>query len=671
MPLLAAAHLRARVARLGPALADLTGLPASVAGVEAGLSGTVRVTGVRVGDVVAVDAIEASVSLASLLAGDLGADEVRLERPRLRAQVDADGDSNLARILRRVAARRALAVRGGGATGGRRLRRVVVTEGALVLDLVGVGVVEARGVELHPQRDGVRLVTGPVRARLERGPLALDARLERAGGDLTLPDLRVGRMLAVGGAVSIAAGGPALDVRGATVAWRVDGARALALRGDADDHGVPRPLLAQLQPAVTPGDGQTVQVEGASIPLGWLAPLAPRGLELDAGRASGALRLAATSHDAHDWTVELDGALAGVRIDHPAVSDSSFAFDGEVSAEVSASGDVLSVTSLRLRRGALTIDARGQVRRGGPAGLAAGELHAALAAAPCLGLVDALPPEIIGPLAGLAVEGELGATLRLRFDLDAAAGDGVELGLDVDNRCRVLADPPEADARALAGIVDHSFPDGTRAPVGPGVGDWAAMIALPGHVDGAFVAAEDARFWDHPGFDLTQIARSLEINLREGRFARGGSTISQQLVKNALLSHRRTLDRKLQEAVLTWRLEATLSKRQILERYLNIVELGPGIYGIAAAARHWFGKPARELSVAEAAFLAALTPEPRTMSRRIATAGGLDPDSAARVETVLRHMQRAGVISVAARDEARRARLAFRPDALAVRVSAR
>ncbi|MCA9673680.1 MAG: transglycosylase domain-containing protein, partial [Myxococcales bacterium] len=278
-----------------------------------------------------------------------------------------------------------------------------------------------------------------------------------------------------------------------------------------------------------------------------------------------------------------------------------------------------------------------------------------------------LPPPVAGPIGALALEGDLGGRVHLAFDLDAAAGDGVQLDVDLANRCRALADPPEADVVALAGVADHGFPDGSRAPVGPGVGDWTSMISLPGHVDGAFVAAEDARFFVHHGFDVTQIARSLEIDLREGRFARGGSTISQQLVKNAFLSQRRTLDRKLQEAVLTWRLEQALSKRQILERYLNVVELGPGVYGVAAAARHWFGKPPQDLTVVEAAFLAAITPEPRSASRRIAAAGGLDPDTAQRVTTVLRHMQRAGVISDRQRADARVERLSFRADALAPR----
>jgi hypothetical protein len=121
VPLVASSHLRARVKRLGPKLSELTGEPSSIAWVEAGVTGTVRLRGLEIGDVLKVDAVEASF---------LGAEEIRLERPRLRARVDGAGESNIARILKRVAERRG-ARKGGG--GGRRLKRIVVTEGNLVL----------------------------------------------------------------------------------------------------------------------------------------------------------------------------------------------------------------------------------------------------------------------------------------------------------------------------------------------------------------------------------------------------------------------------------------------------------------------------------------------------------------------------------------------------------
>jgi membrane peptidoglycan carboxypeptidase len=264
----------------------------------------------------------------------------------------------------------------------------------------------------------------------------------------------------------------------------------------------------------------------------------------------------------------------------------------------------------------------------------------------------------------MPLDGRMSAELAIRFDLEQPAGEGVVLDASIVNGCVALDEPPGADVRTLTGVIDHRFPGGPTSPVGPGVGDWTPLQSVPAYVDGAFVAAEDARFHDHDGFDTAQIARSLEVDLREGRFARGGSTISQQLIKNAFLDHRRSLARKLQEAVLTWRLEEHLGKRQILERYLNVIELGPNVFGIAAAARYWFGKSPASLSIREAAFLAAMTPEPRTMSRRISAAGGLDAQSHDRVETVLRHMARGGWISEEEQSDARRAGLSLRRAAL-------
>jgi membrane peptidoglycan carboxypeptidase len=194
---------------------------------------------------------------------------------------------------------------------------------------------------------------------------------------------------------------------------------------------------------------------------------------------------------------------------------------------------------------------------------------------------------------------------------------------------------------------------------------WVSLHRVPSFVYGAFVSAEDGRFFEHHGFDTTQIAKSFEIDLRDRRLARGGSTISQQLIKNSFLTQRRSLDRKIQEAILTWRLESRLDKKTILERYLNVIELGPHTFGIRAAAQHWFGASPRELSVHQAAFLAALTSEPQSMSRRVRRAGALDPDSAARVDIILYAMRRDGVIDNEQFDHARASQLWFSPAALA------
>lgn len=127
----------------------------------------------------------------------------------------------------------------------------------------------------------------------------------------------------------------------------------------------------------------------------------------------------------------------------------------------------------------------------------------------------------------------------------------------------------------------------------------------------AVIAAEDASFATHYGFDWEGMQVALEKNMAEGRFAAGGSTISQQLVRNLFLSADRTLTRKAEEAIVTLMLETVLSKERILELYLNYAEWGRGIYGAEAAARHYFHKPASRLSRWQAARLAAMLPAPR------------------------------------------------------------
>ena len=127
----------------------------------------------------------------------------------------------------------------------------------------------------------------------------------------------------------------------------------------------------------------------------------------------------------------------------------------------------------------------------------------------------------------------------------------------------------------------------------------------------AVVAAEDARFYEHEGVDWLAAREALRKDWERGRAGVGGSTITQQLAKNLYLSPARTPWRKLREWAIARRLERTLSKRRILELYLNVVEFGPRTYGVEAASRRLFGKPASSLDELEAATLAAMLPSPR------------------------------------------------------------
>jgi len=144
---------------------------------------------------------------------------------------------------------------------------------------------------------------------------------------------------------------------------------------------------------------------------------------------------------------------------------------------------------------------------------------------------------------------------------------------------------------------------------------WVAYEQISAHLKRAIVAAEDAKFLGHEGFDWEAIQQAHETNLKQGRIVAGGSTISQQLAKNLFLSGSRSPWRKAQEAVITLMLENMMGKRRILEIYLNVIEWGEGVFGAEAAARHYFRVPAAELSAEQAARLAAMVPNPRFYDR--------------------------------------------------------
>jgi len=150
---------------------------------------------------------------------------------------------------------------------------------------------------------------------------------------------------------------------------------------------------------------------------------------------------------------------------------------------------------------------------------------------------------------------------------------------------------------------------------------WVAYDRISGNLKRAMVAAEDAKFVDHEGFDWDGIQLALEKNQKKGRVVAGGSTITQQLAKNLFLSPSRSYWRKGEEAVITVMLEAMLPKRRILEIYLNVIEWGGGVFGAEEASRHYFGTNAAQLSAEQAARLAAMAPNPRFYERNPSAPG--------------------------------------------------
>jgi monofunctional biosynthetic peptidoglycan transglycosylase len=144
---------------------------------------------------------------------------------------------------------------------------------------------------------------------------------------------------------------------------------------------------------------------------------------------------------------------------------------------------------------------------------------------------------------------------------------------------------------------------------------WMPYERISLHLKRAIIAAEDSKFLEHEGFDFEAIQKAYEKNLKKGRLVAGGSTISQQLAKNLFLSGQKTPWRKGQEAVITLMLENVMSKRRIMEIYLNVIEWGNGVFGAEAAIRHYYGASASSINAEQAARLAAMIPNPRFYDR--------------------------------------------------------
>ncbi len=182
------------------------------------------------------------------------------------------------------------------------------------------------------------------------------------------------------------------------------------------------------------------------------------------------------------------------------------------------------------------------------------------------------------------------------------------------------------------------------------------IAAISPHLQHAFVAVEDHRFFRHPGVDPVAVARAIVRNVRAPGTVEGGSTITQQLARTLFLSNRRSYLRKGREAVLSLLIEAQLSKEQILELYLNRIYLSAGVYGVEAMSQRVFGKPARSLSIAESALIAGLARAPATLSPWSNLDGAV-----ARSHVVLARMRDAGFITEAERQAARAVRHRVRP----------
>ena len=231
----------------------------------------------------------------------------------------------------------------------------------------------------------------------------------------------------------------------------------------------------------------------------------------------------------------------------------------------------------------------------------------------CNTAVSAIPADLLAELAGFTFSGQLAG--RVHLQVDSRDLDGTELDIDIANGCAFLTAPAMADVTRFEGPFRHRVlePDGTtfEMETGPGTLTWTPISQISPFLVHAVLGHEDAGFFRHEGFATHAIRLALIRNLEEGRYVYGASTITMQLVKNVFLHREKTIARKIQEVLLTWWVESVMAKERILELYLNVIEYGPGVYGIRSAAEHYFGRAPSELGPAESAYLATILPNPK------------------------------------------------------------
>ncbi|MEI9954072.1 MAG: biosynthetic peptidoglycan transglycosylase [Pseudomonadota bacterium] len=265
--------------------------------------------------------------------------------------------------------------------------------------------------------------------------------------------------------------------------------------------------------------------------------------------------------------------------------------------------------------------------------------------ASCQAFLDATPRGLAPLLASLRMTGTFGVQAELDFNSERP--NETRVRLNVANDCHIEQVPPELSPRRFARLWQREVKGANKQPIeiesGPGSPDWVPVDAISPFMETAVQVCEDGHFQYHHGFDFEAIQNSIKDNLIKGRFARGASTISMQLAKNLYLGKEKTLGRKLQEAVLTQLLEQELSKRELLELYLNVIEYAPGVYGIGPAAHYYFAKRASDLSLGQALYIASILPNPER--QHFDPDGKVSPAWSSYLQRLMRIAKKIGQIS--------------------------
>ncbi len=448
---------------------------------------------------------------------------------------------------------------------------------------------------------------------------------------LEIPDLRAARTVAEKATVALARRvAPGVGLQIDAVVWKITpresspltvGPGPLTLsRGNlgievgfaagATTGGTPLTVRAHLP--LERGD-TTLEVQGGPVSLALLGLQdGPSGLfDVAHATVSGNARFSLAA-DAAGLDFDCTWSARGLSLrDSRLASDAIRGLDAQLRARGSLSmpGD-LRFDELTATVGALEVQTSGLLDQEQDHVAAAFRFR--VPTAPCQTLLNSAPTALLPVVQGMTFSGTFGAEGRVVFD--SRSLDDLELEYDVRDRCRVDGVPPSLAREAFTRPFVHRvyLPDGSvhEEETGPTTPAWTPLDQVSPFMEVALTTTEDGAFRRHHGFNQGAIRSSIVANLKARRFVRGASTITMQLAKNLFLSREKTLSRKLEEVILTDYLEQAFSKDEVLELYLNVVEFGPAVYGIGAAAEYYFGRPPAELDIAESFFLASLLPAP-------------------------------------------------------------
>lgn len=299
----------------------------------------------------------------------------------------------------------------------------------------------------------------------------------------------------------------------------------------------------------------------------------------------------------------------------------------------------------------------------GPAGVQHVKLRLVIPPIDCQRALAALPKEMVPYMQGYKLRGVFDADIKVEIDWNDL--NATQLGGHVGHKhCRTVDEPDDSPKRLkeeFEHYVEVEEGQWLSFVVGPSNEDFVPLMAISPHLIRSVMSTEDSAFYFHKGFITSEFRTALVKDLMAGKFKYGASSITMQMVKNVLLYRDKTLMRKLQELFLTWQVENTLDKDRILEIYFNVIEYGPALYGIGPAAKHYFGKSARDLNAVEAAFFSSILPSPKERYKQYCN-GTLSKWTEGKIQRILGIMKKRDRLTQQEYDEAMATPLLFVKD---------